>query len=122
MRKLMTVATVALAAVAMAAPAAEARSGYCSPSGDYCTSVSRPNGKVLLRIGTFSFSGKVRLCVRPPRGDATCKLFRLRRSGGGILAASKGWAKHFPDRGKGTYRVRWQKFGGNLGPALTFKR
>jgi hypothetical protein len=26
------------------------------------------------------------------------------------------------DRGAGTYRVRWQKFGGTLGPPLTFKR
>lgn len=119
-------APIALAAVALALAvlpaAAEARSSYCSPSGDFCTSVKKKRGDVLLRIGTFSFSGSYRLCVRAPDGSATCKRFRLLRSRDGILSSSKGWSRHFPSKGRGVYRVRWQKFGANLGPRLSFRR
>lgn len=111
---------VLLAALATAT-AAEARTSYCSPSGDYCTGISKRNGKLVLRIGTFSFSGSYRLCVRAPDGMATCKRFRLFKTKGGIYASTKGWRANFPDRGKGVYRVRWQKSGSNLGPRLSFR-
>ncbi len=116
---------VALATVGLAAglPAvADARSSYCSPTGDYCTSAKRKGGEVLLRIGTFSFRGTYRLCVRAPDGSAACKRFALRRGRAGIYASSKGWSRHFPNKGAGVYRVRWQKFGANLGPRLSFRR
>ena len=116
------VATLALLAVALLPAAAEARSTYCSPTGDYCTSAKRKGGDVLLRIGTFSFRGTYRLCVRAPDGSATCKRFRLRRDRAGVYSSAKGWSRHFPNKGGGVYRVRWQKFGGNLGPRLSFRR
>ena len=106
----------------IAAGAAEARSSYCSPTGDYCTSVKRKGGDVLLRIATFSFRGSYRLCVRVPDGSAVCKRFGLLRDRGGIYASAKGWSRHFPNKGAGVYRVRWQKFGNNLGPRLSFRR
>ncbi len=114
-------ASVALA-LAMLPSAAGARSSYCSPTGDYCTSVHRTGGDVLLRIATFSFRGTYRLCVRAPDGSATCKRFRLLRGRAGIYSSSKGWSRHFPNRGPGVYRVRWQKFGKDLGPRLSFRR
>ncbi len=110
------VALIALPAVA------DARSAYCSPTGDYCTSAKRRNGDVLLRIATFSFTGAYRLCVRAPNGSATCRRFRLRPGRSGIHSSAKGWSRHFPDRGAGVYRVRWQRFGSNLGPRLSFRR
>ena len=102
--------------------AADARSSYCSPTGDYCTSAKRKGGDVLLRIGSFGFRGAYRLCVRAPDGSAACKRFSLRRDRAGVYASSKGWSRHFPDKGAGVYRVRWQKFGRNLGPRLSFRR
>ncbi|MBA3438044.1 MAG: hypothetical protein H0U14_08600 [Thermoleophilaceae bacterium] len=114
---------VSVLAITLALPgAAQARSSYCSPSGDYCTSATARGGGALLRLATFSFRGLVRVCVEPPSGAGTCKRFPLRKSKEGIFVSFVRWGVHFPDRGAGTYRVRWQKFGGTLGPPLTFKR
>ncbi len=121
-RILVAVLAAAALVTAVQPAAALARSAYCSPTGDYCTSVTRKAGDVLLRIGTFSFRGSYRLCVRAPDGSATCKRFRLRRGRAGIYSSTKGWRRHFPDKGAGVYRVRWQKFGNNLGPRLSFRR
>jgi hypothetical protein len=116
------VAILAVALLLLSAATAEARSSYCSPTGDYCTSVQKKRGDVLLRVATFSFRGSVRLCVRAPDGTATCKRFRLLRGRAGIYASTKGWKRHFPDKGHGVYRVRWQAGGANLGPRLSFRR
>lgn len=119
MRKVLAIVLLA----GLLAPAATyAKSSYCSPSGDYCTGVLKRPGGIALRIGTFSFTGKYRLCVRGPDGKANCRAFSLKKTKNGIYRSTRGWSKNFPDRGKGTYRVRWQKFGSNLGPALTFRR
>jgi len=115
-------AVMAVLPAAVLPAAADARSSYCSPTGDYCTSATSRNGDVLLRIRTFSFSGSYRLCVRAPDRSATCKRFRLRRGRAGIYSSAKGWSRHFPNRGAGVYRVRWQKLGTNLGPRLSFRR
>ncbi len=106
--------------MAVLATAAEARSSYCSASGDYCRSAKRRNGDVLLRIDTFSFSGCYRLCLRAPDRTASCKRFRLRRGRAGIYSSAKGWSRHFPNRGAGVYRVRWQKFGTTWAHASPF--
>lgn len=115
---------VALTAALFLVPAgpAAARSSYCSPTGDYCVSARNKGSDVLLRIGTFSFQGRYRLCVRAPNGEATCRRFRLFETRDGIYASSKGWSRHFPNEGKGIYRVRWQYGGSNLGPRLSFLR
>ncbi|CAA9579448.1 MAG: hypothetical protein AVDCRST_MAG88-3153 [uncultured Thermomicrobiales bacterium] len=102
--------------------AADARSSFCSPTGDYCTSVQKKRSDVLLRVATFSFRGSVRICVRAPDGAATCKRFRLLRGRAGIYASTKSWKRHFPNLGRGVYRVRWQVAGANLGPRLSFRR
>ena len=116
------VAVLAAALLVLPAAAADARSSYCSPTGDYCTSVQKKRGDALLRVATFSFRGRVRLCVRAPEGAATCKRFRLLKGHGGIFASTKSWKRHFPDKGRGVYRVRWQIAGANLGPRLSFRR
>ena len=122
MRRLIP-AGLLLATLALALPAAaSARDSYCSPTGDYCTSVTPRGGGYLLRLATFSFRGPVRVCVEPPRGSGTCKRFQIVKGKAGIYVSSVRWGRHFPDRGSGTYRVRWQKFGSTLGPALSFKR
>ena len=69
-----------LGALVLVSPAA-AKDRYCSPTGDYCTSVARLGGVRYLRIGTFSFRGLVKICVTAPRGAAVCHSFRLRKAG-----------------------------------------
>jgi hypothetical protein len=110
---------------AAAAPAATA-SGYCSPTGDYCYSARVRNGAVRLVLGTFSFRGRVRVCVTPPGGGTPdCKAFRLGGTGNGIYEVDVKWSAHFPRRGPGTYRVTFAPAatgGAKLGPGATFRR
>jgi hypothetical protein len=114
-------AAVGLAALALPA-AAHAQSGYCSPTGDFCTAVVRQGDDAIFRIGTFAFGGRYRLCVTAPDRSRRCKRFRLRPQGGGVLGSRVRWSRHFPGKGRGLYRVRWRKFGNNLGPRLSFRR
>jgi hypothetical protein len=111
---------VVLAALVLAASAAgRPRDKYCSPTGDYCTSALRSGGTVKLRISTFSFSGRYRLCVTPTRGAQTCKSFLLRRRGGQWVSEVV-WYRNFPNKGTGFYKVTWHYGGVRLGPPLTF--
>ena len=51
---------------------------YCSPTGDFCQSVVRKDGRLRANISTFSFSGIYRLCVRAPGTAWNCKTFSLK--------------------------------------------
>ena len=106
-----------LSALAIVAPAA-ARDSYCSPSGDYCTSAQRRSGAVYLRVGTFSFRGRVRICVRHQR--RVCHSFRLRLSTRGVYEAKVRWFGNYPNQGAGTYRVGFFLGATRLGPVLSF--
>ena len=110
---------VALLSVLVLASPAAAKDRYCSPTGDYCTSVARLGGVRYLRIGTFSFRGLVKICVKAPRGTAACHSFRLRKAGE-IYQAKVIWKRHYPNRGAGTYRVTFFLGSTRLGPALAF--
>jgi len=105
------------------ATTASARSAYCSSTGDYCTSVARLNGIRTLRLGTFSFSGRIAICVDPPRGDVSCRHPRLRSIGHGLREAKTRWHGLYPYHGHGTYRVRFYPAGTSdqLGPTLSFR-
>ena len=119
MRRLLFL-TALTGALVLVAPAA-ARTSYCSPSGDYCTSVVRLKGIRYLRISTFSFTGRVRICVRDPTGARICHSFRLRRAGP-LYQVKLIWKRHYPNRGAGAYRVTFFYGTAKLGPALTFTR
>jgi hypothetical protein len=118
-RTAVCVLTIAVALVLCAAASGANRDRYCSPTGDYCTSAQRSAGAVKLRLGTFSFSGRYRLCVKPPARAATCKSFPLHRRGGQWLS-NVTWYRNFPNRGAGIYTVTWHYGGVRLGPPLTF--
>ena len=121
-RRLLTLFAVALtAAVVGPVSSATARSAYCSPTGDYCTSIVKRGGVVNLRIGTqAAYFRRYRLCVSPPTGRRTCRTFRLRRDRR-IYGSTVRWSRYFPNRGRGTYRVAWYAQT-RLGPALDFRR
>jgi hypothetical protein len=110
---------LAVSLVLAAAASGAYRDKYCSPTGDYCTSAERSGGAVKLRLATFSFSGRYRLCVKPTRRAATCKTFPLRRRSGQWVS-SVTWYKNFPSHGTGLYTVTWHYGGVRLGPPLTF--
>jgi hypothetical protein len=111
----------ALAGLCALAPSAAAQTSYCSPSGDLCTGIVRPGDEAVLRIATFAHRGRYRLCVTAPEGSQTCRRFRLRRISGDLYGSRVRWRRHFPDEGRGIYRVRWQQSGANLGPRLRFR-
>ncbi len=114
------VCVLVLTSLVLAAAASGAlRDRYCSPTGDYCTSAERSGGAVKLRLSTFSFSGRYRLCVKPTARAQTCKSFPLLRRGDQWVSAVR-WYKHFPNRGTGLYTVTWHYGGVRLGPPLTF--
>jgi hypothetical protein len=110
---------LAVSLVLAAAASGAYRDKYCSPTGDYCTSAERSGGAVKLKVSTFSFSGRYRLCVKPTRRAATCKTFPLRRRNGQWVS-NVTWYKNFPNRGTGLYTVTWHYGGVRLGPPLTF--
>jgi hypothetical protein len=111
---------VVASALALAAPAA-ARTTYCSPSGDFCTSVARLHGIRYLRISTFSFTGRVKVCVRDPTAARVCHSFRLRRAGP-LYQVKLVWKRHYPNRGAGVYRVTFFLGSTRLGPVLAFRQ
>jgi hypothetical protein len=122
LRRALIVVAVAVAASLASPGRAEGRESYCSPSGDYCTSVARVHGAVLLRLGTFSFRGRVRVCVADPFASRVCRRFLLRRVSGRTLYEVKvRWHQHYPNRGPGNYRVTFRAAGTRLGPVLTFR-
>lgn len=125
--RLLVAALVTAAVVVLAAPGqAGAASGYCSPTGDYCYSAKLRSGAVRLVLSTFSFRGRLRVCVSPPAGGPRdCRTFRLRRTSHGIYEVDVKWSAHFPRRGAGTYRAAFNPLdagGSDLGPGATFRR
>jgi hypothetical protein len=119
MRGLLLLAALA-GGLAVAAPAA-ARTTYCSPSGDFCTSVARLHGIRYLRISTFSFTGRVKICVRDPTATRICHSFRLRRARS-LYQVKLVWKRHYPNRGAGLYRVTFFLGSARLGPVLAFRQ
>lgn len=108
---------------ALAAPAAaEARSDYCSASGDVCYAAAKRGSAVSLDLALAAkYFRTFRVCVTPPRGRSSCERFGVRRSGS-IYGRSVSWNSNFPNRGSGTYRVNWHGPDGRLGPSVSFRR
>ena len=93
---------------------------YCSPSGDYCTSVVQKHGRVKLHFGTFNFRGHYRVCVRGPHRTRVCHSSKLRHHRYDIYSDQIDWARRFPHRTDGTYHVSWYK-GVKVSPTLKFR-
>ena len=112
---------IAAVLIAVALPAsAEARTSYCSPSGDTCLSAKRRGEVVLLSIGVVAgVASSYRLCVSAPDRSRSCRRFRLRQ-GRDLATGEVRWSARFPDRGPGTSRARWD-LGGGFFPPLSFR-
>jgi hypothetical protein len=108
-------------AIAASGPVKKPLKTYCSQTGDICYGVFRRGSAVFFDLTTAArYFERYTLCVRPPRGGATCRAFRISRSGQ-LFASSVRWRTTFPDRGAGTYRVTW-RLQDPLGPTLAFRR
>jgi hypothetical protein len=107
--------------LALTAARAEAGTSYCSPTGDYCTSVARLGGVRYLRLSTFSFTGPIKICVRDPTNARVCRSFRLRKAGS-LYSVKVLWKRHYPNRGAGRYYVSFFLGSTRLGPVLSFKQ
>ena len=132
MRRTLLLATVLATVVATDAPGAvnEQRiASYCSPSGDVCYGVFNRAGKVYLRITTAAhYFNRYRLCVRllPASGGGAehtlrCGSFPVFRNGGGTWGSAVNYARQFPIKRAGRYRVTWGQGATRLGPALFFR-
>jgi hypothetical protein len=112
---------VAAALLAGAAATAEARSSFCSPTGDLCYGARGKGATVRLQITLIAhFFDRYRLCVTAPGGTPRCRRFRVHPAAGGTFASTVRWSAHFPFEGPGTYRARWRSGGHALGPAVSF--
>ena len=104
------------------ASASALRSQYCSPTGDLCYGVV-DRSPVRLRITLFAdYFKRYRLCVTSPDRQRNCQRFRVHRVEGGLFQSTVRWSRHFPQRGHGTYRVRWLVGEDPLGPLVGFRR
>jgi hypothetical protein len=115
------VLTIAVVVTLGAAASAGAANGYCSPTGDYCTSTQRQGGAVFLQLRTFSFRGTVRICVTDPRQRRLCRSFRLRPRPQGVFEVKVRWHRNYPNGGRGRYRVGFFVGTTRLGPVLDFR-
>ena len=118
--RLLLAALAATGALAFAGSSA-AGTTYCSPTGDYCTSVARLHGLRYLRMSTFSFTGRVKICVRDPSRARVCRTFRLRKAGE-LWQVKVLWKRRYPNRGAGLYRVSFFFGPTRLGPVLLFRQ
>lgn len=96
----------------------EALKEYCSPSGDYCTAITKRDGRIKLKIRTFSFSTYL-VCVTGPRGT-DCLQATAERERCDVRKDRIDLKRRFP-QGPGKYRVRWKVAGAFLGPALSVR-
>lgn len=114
-----TVLSAFILASLVAPVAADARSSYCSPSGDFCQGAFKEGGSVILDLRTFSFRGMIEVCVT--KRTRVCRDSRLRRSGP-LYVSRVSWNGRFPNQGRGTYLVRWYKGGTRIGTTISFRR
>jgi len=116
------------ASTGLATPADRTIASYCSPSGDVCYGVFGRARKIYLRITTAArYFGRYTLCVQllGPGGGAEhvrrCGSFPVFRQGGSTYGSSVNYAKQYPVKVRGRYRVTWNALGSALGPSLTFR-
>jgi hypothetical protein len=111
-------------------PATNSRTiaSYCSPSGDVCFGVFSRRHKIYLRISTAAhYFGRYNLCVRllPPSSGAAhalrCGSFPVFRQGGSTWGSTVNYARQYPVKVSGRYRVTWGQGGTRLGPPLYFR-
>lgn len=124
-RKVIVLASLVLLVLVPVAPSASAATvvdSYCSPSGDYCTSViKKQNGTIAFRIRAFAnYWGAATACVR--KQTRVCHTRQPVQDSHGIFIWRISWQDNYPDQGPGKYTVAWRADGGRIGHLLHFHR
>jgi len=112
------------AAASPTAPRAKTIASYCSPSGVVGYVIFNRGGKVPLQITTAAkYFNRYTLCVRRirPAAPQRCGSFPVFRQGGSTWGSRVNYARQFPVKSPGRYRVTWKLGSGPLGPALHFR-
>jgi hypothetical protein len=123
----LSICVAALSASPLAAQASASSrvlDSYCSPSGDYCTSITRSaKGKIVLSLRTFALTDKYKLCVEAPvrKEPRECGYWWTKDKGNGLYVSKVLMRDHFFFKGPGRYRITWWYGDGNrLGKPLSF--
>lgn len=126
MRRTALIASIALGVAAGGAGQASAKvrvlDNYCSPSGDFCSTVVRSNGRIKLELRTFSFQGPYTLCVRAPGALAECHDYVLTPDKHNVYQDRVDFARNFVHAAKGRYVVTWKRAELRIGKPLKFRR
>lgn len=119
-------ALVAILVLAVTAPGAGATlrpiDSHCSPSGDFCQGIFRKDERIKFDMAQFPFRGKYQLCVKPPRQKRSCGKFKWHRKTGSLFRSRVDFARNFPSKGRGLYRVTWRVDGTKVGKTLRFRK
>jgi hypothetical protein len=102
----------------------KALTSYCSPSGDVCFGIFNRSSKVSLEITTAAkYFKRYTLCVRrvQPVAPQRCGSFPVFRHGGGTWGSRVNYARQYPVKTPGRYRVTWKLGATALGPPLYFR-
>jgi len=127
LKRVALLALIALSAATWSAAPAGAESkvvdSYCSPTGDFCQGIYREDGRLRARLTTFSFTGKIQLCLRGTDSSSSrdCKKFVL-RDNEDLFLSSVALAKHFDISAPGRYAVSWRYRGTRIGETLHFNK
>jgi hypothetical protein len=101
-------------------PASVGSRATAALSGDFCYGIFEQRRVVRFELATAArYFGRYRICIRPPAGATICKSFPVVARGqafGGVVR----WARNYPYRGPGAYRVTWRLGATALGRALVF--
>ena len=118
----LVVLALVTATVTTASAASRVLDSYCSPSGDYCTYVTKKDsGKILFQIRAFAnYFGRSQACVT--KDSRVCQGRSPHRQHD-LYVWSISWQGNYPNQGTGRYRVRWIDSRGNqVGHALSFQQ
>jgi hypothetical protein len=102
----------------------KALTSYCSPSGDVCFGIFNRGGKASLEITTAAkYFKRYTLCARrvQPAAAQRCGSFPVFKQGGPTWASRVNYARQYPVKTAGRYRVTWKLGATALGPSLYFR-
>ena len=107
-----------------AAVASHRPNSFCSESGDFCQIATRNRkGIRYLVFRSFSHRGKVKVCVNTPDETRSCVKDRFKDGNNdGVFVTRLRWSTSFPNKGSGSYTVRWRQHGERTGKFLGFHK
>ena len=97
---------------------------FCSESGDFCQFATKNRkGIRYIEFRSFVHRGKVKACVNAPDETRSCVKDRFRDGNDdGVFVSRLRWSTNFPNKGPGSYTVRWRQNGARIGRVLGFHK